>query len=158
MFSKYRCYSLHTENGEEKEPLEQQNITQEPNEQQQQNTQEQEQEQPFHCLKKRKSILIFSLTNTLYNECAFEVHRLLNEETKDVTKSTERVITRLKDYCRDRFGEDIHQCMTHNVELTDVIQSLLETILKTGTDTIKLKQIYTAFFFRLARCMSRLLK
>ena len=161
MFSKYRCYSLH----EEKEPEleqqpepEQQTNTLEKPEEQQTNTLEQNfaEKDAFHCLKKRKSILIFSLTNTVYNECAIEVHRMLNEEVYNINKATERVIQRVQEYSKERLQEDLKPDTLDAKELHQVIETLLTTILKTGINTIKLKQIYTSMFFRLARCMARL--
>ena len=81
---------------------------------------------------------------------------MLNEEVYNINKATERVIQRVQEYSKERLQEDLKPDTLDAKELHQVIETLLTTILKTGINTIKLKQIYTSMFFRLARCMARL--
>lgn len=168
MFSRYRSSSTAQINEIVDNPLE--NIQKERQEQQEQQEHTQEQGElkervkkaleyfgetnrasfiepyPFrHCLKKRRAFIIYAISNELYNECLIETHNILNQPSSDFETfrgNINSIIQRITEYAYKRFNYTLNI----SSELEKLISQELESLVLTGTDTLKIRANYSRIF------------
>jgi len=112
-----------------------------------------------HCLKKRRAIIIYAVTNEIFNECYIECHNILNQVASEFISLQPNVISiiqRIKEYILKRFNYNLK--MDSIKELSNAIEEQLEYLVLSGTDTLKLTTNYSRTYKQLITKVSELVK
>lgn len=112
-----------------------------------------------HCLKKRRAIIIYAITNEIFNECYIECYNILNKLAKEfisLQPNVMNILERVKEYSLKRFNYNLK--IESVKDLSQVIEEQLEYLVTSGTDTLKLRANYSRTYQQIITKVSELVK